>query len=99
MNWPIFASTSNKNARWGVPDSGQWQRKLWGDQSLCGSKGDRDANKWTKAKPRARLNYPRPLFGRALGSPRFRAMAEKNLGQSVIVRQQGRPRRQQVEES
>ena len=50
MNWPIFANTSNNNARWGVPDSGQWQRKLWGDQSLCGSKGDRDVNKWRKAK-------------------------------------------------
>jgi len=36
---------------------------------------------------------------RALGSPRFRAMAEKTLGRSVIVRQQGRPRRQQVDES
>ncbi len=32
---------------------------------------------------------------RALGSPRFQAMAEKTLGRSVIVRQQERPRSKQ----
>jgi putative transposase len=36
---------------------------------------------------------------RALGCPRFQAMAEKTLGRSVIVRRQGRPRRQPTDES
>jgi putative transposase len=36
---------------------------------------------------------------RALGSSRFQAMAEKTLGRSVIVRQQGRPRRQPTDKS
>jgi putative transposase len=36
---------------------------------------------------------------RALGGFRFQAMAEKTLGRSVIVRQQGRPRRQPTDKS
>jgi hypothetical protein len=46
----------------GSPRFQAMAEKTLDDRSSCGSKGDRDVSKWTKAKPRARLNYPRPLI-------------------------------------